>query len=97
MERVDSCSSTLSGRMDWRPQGQGGAPVATQAKGSSSDPPSSPAAPPGGEPTKTMYTGRSYQTKCIQRDRLASCLLQVEGGGGEGGGRTLSPSSLARW
>jgi hypothetical protein len=27
-------------------------------------------------PKETIYTNRTYKTRCIQRDRLASCLLQ---------------------
>ncbi|GAX74395.1 hypothetical protein CEUSTIGMA_g1843.t1 [Chlamydomonas eustigma] len=51
MDRIERCSSTLAGRMDW-PEG---------------------AVKP---PRVARYAGRTYQTKCIQRDRLSSCLLE---------------------
>jgi hypothetical protein len=31
---------------------------------------------PPDKPKETIYTNRTYKTRCIQRDRLASCLLQ---------------------
>ena len=35
---------------------------------------------PGADsPKLTRYTTRTYKTRCIQRDRLAACLLQVRG------------------
>lgn len=53
MDRIDTASSLVLGRLDWQPD---------------SDPDS---------PKLTRYTTtRTYKTRCIQRDRLASCLLQ---------------------
>jgi hypothetical protein len=34
---------------------------------------------PADSPKLTRYTTRTYKTRCIQRDRLAACLLQVRG------------------
>lgn len=52
MDRIDTASSLVLGRLDWQPD---------------SDP---------DQPKLTRYTTRTYKTRCIQRDRLASCLLQ---------------------
>jgi 2-polyprenyl-6-methoxyphenol hydroxylase-like FAD-dependent oxidoreductase len=52
MDRIDTASSLVLGRLDWQPN----------------------SAPDSPKPT--YYTTRTYKTRCIQRDRLASCLLQ---------------------
>ncbi|KAI8468055.1 MAG: 2-polyprenyl-6-methoxyphenol hydroxylase and related FAD-dependent oxidoreductase [Monoraphidium minutum] len=52
METIDSASSLVLGRLDWRPD------------------------TPHDSPALTRYTSRTYKTRCIQRDRLASCILR---------------------